>query len=50
MEHLYFYVIPVLVVFNTIDSGYEVHSPITLSGKKYALNKMHALKTGFQVL
>ena len=27
----------------TIESGYEAHAPITLSGKKYALNKVYVL-------
>ena len=28
---------------NTVNSGYKVHVPITLSGKKYALNKVYVL-------
>ena len=28
---------------DTVNSGYQMHVPITLSGKKYALNKVHML-------
>ena len=28
---------------HTINSGYYVHAPTTLSGKKYALNKVYVL-------
>ena len=28
---------------STVDSGYQAHAPITLSVKKYVLNKMYAL-------
>ena len=27
----------------TVNSGYQAHAPITLSGKKYALDKVYAL-------
>ena len=31
-------------VYNiTVKLGYEAHAPITLSGKKYALNKLYVL-------
>ena len=31
------------MIMHTVDSGYLAHAPITLSGKKYVLNKVYVL-------